>query len=114
MTRISSQRLRPKLQNQMFYLFWKFLADLKSPKDLEFFTSRLFSPAEKVMIAKRFMIALLIEKGLSFRRVCGVLKVSPNTVSSVVHSARRRTQAEKRLLGSFLKTNIVSKILSSI
>lgn len=114
MTRISNQRLKPKLQNQMFYLFWKFLADLKSPKDLEFFTARLFSPAEKVMLAKRFMIALLLEQGLSFRRVCQVLKVSPNTVSSVVRSSRRRTLSEKRLLSSFLKTSLTSKILASV
>ena len=114
MTRVSNQRLKPKLQNQMFFLFWKFLADLKSPKELEFFTARLFSSSEKVMIAKRFMIALLLEQGLSFRRICQVLKVSPNTVSSVVHSSHRRSQTEKRLFSTFLKINLVSKILASV
>lgn len=97
----------------MFFLFWKSLADLKSARDLEFLTNDIFSPVEKVMIAKRFMIALLLHKGLSFRQICKVLKVSPNTVNSIARKINKNTRGYGQLMGKTLKDPQVGKIINA-
>ena len=111
MTRISSKKLAPKAQNQMFFLFWKTLADLKTARDLEFLTNDLFSPVEKIMISKRFMIALLLHKGLSFRQICKVLRVSPNTVNSIARKINKNSRGYGQLMGRTLKNPQVAKML---
>lgn len=111
MARISARRISPKLQNQMFYLFWKNLADLKKPRDLEFLTTDLFSPVERLMIAKRFMIAVLLRMGQSFRKICSTLKVSPNTVNSVAHRLRRKNSPYLSLVKKFLSGGKVKKLV---
>jgi len=113
MARISSRRISPKLQNQMLYLFWKNLADLKRPRDLEFLTTDLFSPVERLMIAKRFMIAVLLYQGQSFRKICTTLKVSPNTVNSVAHKLHRKKSAYLTLVKKFLSDHKVKKLVES-
>lgn len=112
MTRISSKKLAPKAQNQMFFLFWKTLAGFKNARDLEFLTNDLFSPVEKVMIAKRFMIALLLHKGLSFRQICKVLKVSPNTVNSIARKINRDSRGYGQLVGKSFRNPQVAKMLN--
>ncbi len=97
----------------MFFLFWKSLADLKSARELEFLTNDLFSPVEKVMIAKRFMIALLLHKGLSFRQICKVIKVSPNTVNSIARKINKNSRGYGQLMGKTLKNPQVSKLLTT-
>lgn len=103
MARISSRKLTPKLQNRMFYIFWKSLADLGSVRELEFLTNDLFSPVEKVMMAKRFLAAILLLQGLSFRRICSLLRLSPNTVNSVAKKIRRRNRGYGQVLTAILK-----------
>lgn len=97
----------------MFFLFWKSLADIKKVKDLEFLTNDLFSRVERLMIAKRFMIALLLKRGLSFREVSESLKVSPNTVSSVAKKIKRSTRGYRQLLKRFLADKKIKKMVDS-
>jgi len=113
MTRISSKKLAPKAQNQMFFLFWKTLAGFKNARDLEFLTNDLFSPVEKIMIAKRFMIALLLHKGLSFRQICKTLKVSPNTVNSIARKINKNSRGYGQILGKTLKSPQAGKVIST-
>ncbi|MCL5004270.1 MAG: Trp family transcriptional regulator [Patescibacteria group bacterium] len=110
MTRVSSRKLTAKNQNRMFYLFWKSVAGLKDVREMEFFTGSLFSPVEKVMIAKRFMIALLLCEGLSFRQICDTLKVSPNTISSVSKKLNRNRGGYAKIIDRFLKDTQVKKL----
>lgn len=113
MARISTRKLSPKSQNQMFFLFWKTLADFKRPRDLEFLTNDLFSPVEKIMIAKRFMIALLLARGLTFRQICQSIKVSPNTVNAVAHKVNRKSRSYGRMVESLVKKSDITRILSN-
>lgn len=113
MARISKRKLSVKQQNQMLFLFWKTLADFKRPRDLEFLTKDLFSPTEKVMIVKRFMIALLLHHGLSFRRTGQVLKVSPNTVNTVAQKIKQRSFGYGTMVKALLKRSDVQLILKT-
>lgn len=97
----------------MFFLFWKTLADFKKPSDLEFLTNDLFSQVEKVMIAKRFMIALLLHRGLTFRQICETLRVSPNTVNSVARKINRKSRGYGQMLKSLANRHEAEKILSN-
>lgn len=83
MTRISRRPLRKELEVRMFEIFWQCFADLKSPKEVFEFFEAFVSPAEKVMLAKRLAIAVLLEKGWDYQSISSAVKVSTSTVNSV-------------------------------
>lgn len=67
----------------MFEIFWQCFADLKSPKEVFEFFEAFVSPAEKVMLAKRLAIAVLLEKGWGYQSISSAVKVSTSTINSV-------------------------------
>lgn len=67
----------------MFEIFWQCFADLKSSKEVFEFFEAFVSPAEKVMLAKRLAIAVLLEKGWDYQSISSAVKVSTSTVNSV-------------------------------
>lgn len=83
MTRISKKPLRKDLEIRMFEIFWQCFADLKSPKEVFEFFEAFVSPAEKIMLAKRLAIAVLLEKGWDYQSISSTVKVSTSTVNSV-------------------------------
>lgn len=83
MAQINRLPLSKALQNQMYELFHKVLADLHSDGDIEILLDDLLTPTEKVMLAKRLAIAFLLEKGYDQRTVHTMMKVSVSTVNSV-------------------------------
>lgn len=113
MARISARRLNPKLQNRMFYIFWKSLAELTQARELEFLTNDLFSPVEKIMITKRFLVAILLLQGASFRQICNLLKVSPNTVNNVSKKIRGKSRGFSQILSHLLRHRDVAKFVES-
>ncbi|OGK50085.1 hypothetical protein A3A55_01215 [Candidatus Roizmanbacteria bacterium RIFCSPLOWO2_01_FULL_40_14] len=70
------------LEKRMFNVFYKTLADLRTEKQVEMFLHDLLTPTEKVMLAKRLAIAILLIKDLSYRYIRDMLKVSTTTIVS--------------------------------
>lgn len=83
MTRISRRPVRKELEERMFALLMQSFRDLNNEKDVFNFIEDLLSPTEKIMIAKRLAIAILLEKGWNSREISFTLKVSTATVNSV-------------------------------
>lgn len=83
MSQVSRRWLAKDVERRMFEVFWKSLADLKKPKEIQRFLYDLLSPTEQIMIAKRLAIAILLQKGYSYEAICDVLKVSPTTVGKI-------------------------------
>src|SRR3989338_9398310 len=84
MPQVSKKLLARKIEIRMFTVLEKAVADLKSGEDIRNFLDDLLTPTEKVMLAKRLAIAVLLAKDYNYRQICDVLKLSSNTVTSVL------------------------------
>ncbi len=61
------------------------------------FMNDLFTPTEKVMLAKRLMASILLQKGYGYLAICKMLKLSKATVN-VVHRDIERSGEGYRLI----------------
>jgi len=84
MPQVSKKLLARKIEIRMFTVLEKAVADLKSGDDIKNFLDDLLTSTEKVMLAKRLAIAVLLAKDYNYRQICDVLKLSSNTVTSVL------------------------------
>lgn len=83
MTMVSKYPLNDKIKTRVFELFLDTLAGIKTGKEVENFISEFLSPTEKIMLAKRLSIAILLNKNYEVREICKILKVSKNTIVKV-------------------------------
>lgn len=83
MPQVSRKYLPKETEKKLFELFFKALANIKNPSDIEKFLFSLLGPSEKTMLAKRLGIALLLAKGYNYETIKDVLKVSQETIARV-------------------------------
>lgn len=72
----------------MYEIFWDALAGLKNPQDISIFLEDILSPTEKIMLAKRLTIALLLSRGWNQEAISQTIKVSTDTIHRVKLSLR--------------------------
>jgi uncharacterized protein YerC len=90
-------------------VFVKAIADLRKTKDVEFFIADLLTPTEKIMIAKRLSIAILVAKGYDYRSISDILKVSSATIQSVNKQIMIDGRGYKKVVAKILKDDELSK-----
>lgn len=120
MTQISKYPISKNVADRIFEVFIKTLVKIKDKKEAQDFAYDLFSPTEKVMLAKRIAIAFLLMKGYQYREISKLLQVSSGTVASVNLSIRLGKNGYKTVLGRITKeekleeffTNVAEKLLS--
>ncbi|OGD54163.1 hypothetical protein A3J78_01910 [Candidatus Beckwithbacteria bacterium RBG_13_35_6] len=80
---ISKLKLQKDIANKMFNTFFQTIADLNNPKDVKQFFGDFLTPVEQTTLAKRLMIAYLLEEEQSYKYIKSNLKVSSATIASV-------------------------------
>lgn len=88
MVQVSQRRLRPEIEKRVYELFWDSFAKMKNSKEAEEFLSDLLTHTEKIMLAKRLAIAVLLLKGFDYDPIKDILKVSGTTIASVQNQLR--------------------------
>ncbi|MBU0708717.1 hypothetical protein KJ596_03120 [Patescibacteria group bacterium] len=83
MSQVSSSRLRKDVEERVKEVFFRALADIKTPKQAEDFYNTFFTATEKINLPKRFGIFLTITRGTEYREIADSLKVSLPTVAAV-------------------------------
>ncbi len=83
MSQVSKRPLSNKVEQKLFEIFFKSLARLSNPSDIQQFLFDLLGPAERTMLAKRLAIALLLAKGYHYETIKDTLKVSQETIARV-------------------------------
>ncbi|MBI4059544.1 hypothetical protein HY406_00595 [Candidatus Giovannonibacteria bacterium] len=79
MPHLSSKRVKKDVFEQMTNEFINAVAELKSKEEIKGFLRELLTPTERVMLAKRLAIILMLKKGYSFKIVEKTLKISSST-----------------------------------
>lgn len=83
MPQVSKYPISKKVEERIFELFSKGITKLSRPSQIDSFLNAFLSPVERMMLSKRFSIAVLLLKGYKYPEIRKVLRVSPPTISSV-------------------------------
>lgn len=75
--------LDKNLEDYIFAIFLKAIADLKTLDEVQNFLEDLLSPTEKIMLIKRLAIAIMLSKGYTYDEIDHTLKVSRPTIMTV-------------------------------
>ncbi len=80
MSHISKKKLKKKTYFKIKEQFVNFISGYRNKKELEDFLNEFLTETEKVMLAKRLFLILMIKKGYNFSEIERVLRISPSTV----------------------------------
>src|SRR3972149_7904086 len=81
MVQVSKHKLREETLEKLFNLFLEVFLSQHYHTEMQNVVSDIFSPIERLVIAKRIAIVYLLLKNIDHRTICTVLKVSNATVS---------------------------------
>jgi uncharacterized protein YerC len=82
MVQISKQKIPDKILVRIYQLFFEVFLKSRSKDDFMALTDDIFTPTEKIMIAKRIGIIYLLIKGVRQDEISQALKVSSSTVAT--------------------------------
>lgn len=110
MPHVSRNKLSPKVEKDLIHALDVILTKISREEDLNIFLLSLLSPTERVMLAKRLAIVILLKEDLPDSRIAETLKVTRVTVS------RLRYYIESRGKGYDVALNILKdeKIIQEI
>ncbi len=83
MAQVSKYPVSKDVSDRMSEVFQLTISSLNSKEDIEEFFAEFLSPVEKIMLAKRLSIAVLLAKGYTYPSIAAVLRVTPSTIASV-------------------------------
>lgn len=104
MSQVSKFPIHKDVEKRMFEIFKSSISGLKNSEDIDDFLEDFLSPSEKIMLAKRLAIAVLLAKGHVYPSIAKILRVTPTTISTISLRLKYSGRGYKR---------IVNKILSS-
>ncbi len=83
MSQVSRSPLNKKLQEQLLRNFFSAFLSLKRTDQVELFLGDLLTRTEKIVLAKRLAIALMLLEESSYAEIKSSLKVSSTTVAGI-------------------------------
>jgi len=81
MSQVSKYPIHKDVERRMFEVLRETISSLNNAEEIEVFLSDFLSPSEKIMLAKRLSIAVLLHKG--YGSIMEVLRVTPPTIANV-------------------------------
>lgn len=83
MTQVSKYPISKAVEKRIFEIFFKTIVDLKNTEDVSSFLEDFLTPTEKMMLAKRLAVAVMLAKGYDYRAIRKTLRVSFPMIASV-------------------------------
>lgn len=85
MPQLSKYPLRQLVKSEIVTNFHWLIAHLTRENEIDKFLDDFLTETEKVMLAKRLAIAMMLEKGYSYFDIRDTLKVSTSTILRISH-----------------------------
>ena len=86
MSQISKLKLNKKVQEDILKNLFISISKINKDELSKVFLEDLLTRTEKIVLAKRLAIALLLESGRSYSEIKDIVKVSASTISTVNNS----------------------------
>lgn len=90
------------------------LAKIDNDSLLKRFLDDLLTPMEKLMLGKRLMVAVLLQRGYSYGAVCRALKMSKTTVHLIQRELLKSGEGYKKIFALFFLESRGQKFLDEI
>ncbi len=81
MVYISKKKLDPKIESVLSDQLLSFIAAAHTKREAAILATELLTDSERVMLAKRLAIVVMLERGYSFQEIERSLKVTAQTIS---------------------------------
>jgi uncharacterized protein YerC len=114
MTQVSRIPLRKEIENRVYEVLMESIAAASSRTTIMKLLDDLLSPTERLMIAKRLSIALLLLKKYDQRMISRWLKVSLGTVSKVSLALQNGRGGYRQVIGSILRKEDLKEFINKI
>jgi len=114
MAQVSRYPLTKEVEERVFEILLKTIADLKKHQEIDEFLKDFLSPTERIMLAKRLAIAILLGKGYDYRQIREILKVTPGTIAAVNLKLKYAGKGYKKVVGKVLKEEKIEKLLGKV
>lgn len=114
MPKVSRNPLSPEIRNEMVNAFIRTLARISDDVLLRRFLDDLLTPTEKLMLSKRFMAAVLLQRGYSYGAVCRVLKLSRATVFLIQRELLKSGEGYRRVFQLFFRESKGQRLLDAV
>ena len=112
MANISKRQLKRKVFEHINRQLLSQLTRYRTKKQARIFTEELLTKTEQVMLAKRLMTLVMLERGYSFSMIERVLKVTSKTVAKL--QGERRRGLHSRLLAQYARRRDSARILDVV
>lgn len=112
MSQVSKRLVAKDIEKRMQEILWESFSSLRRSKDAELFLSDLLTPTEKIVLAKRLAIAVLLSKGYDNEAIMGILKVSSSTVAKIKLALGGK--GYKMVLGKLLRKEAWKEFLEGV
>ena len=90
MTRVSKYYVDKQVLSEVDAAFRWLVSKINNEKIVDLFVDDFFTDEERLMLAKRLFVGYLIAKGLDYKEIVSLLKVSPATVRQTKDWLKRR------------------------
>ncbi len=114
MTQVSKIPLRKEIEKRVYDVLMESVAAARSRDTVARLLNDLLSPTERLMIAKRLSIALLLLKKYEQRTISRWLKVSLTTVSKVSLTLQTGKGGYHTVIGSILRKEELKALIEKI
>ncbi len=103
MAQVSKYPIHKDVEKRIFGVLKETIANLRDSQEIEEFLEDFLSPVEKIMLAKRLSIALLLAKGYTYPDVAQVLRVTPSTIAAVSVHLKYAGEGYKKIVERILR-----------
>lgn len=114
MAQVSKRPIHKDVEKRMFEIFERTISTLHASEDIKDFLHDFLSPVEKIMLAKRLSIAILLAKGYSYPSISNILRVTPGTIATVSVSLKYAGRGYKKMVVKILEDEKVDAFWEKI
>lgn len=114
MAQVSRYPLSKDVADRIFEVFIKSLIKVKNQQDAQVLVNDLFSPTERVMLAKRLAIAFCLMQGYEYREISKLLRVSLGTVATINMALKYGSSGYKTILDRISKEEKLADFFKSV
>ncbi len=114
MAQVSRYPVHKDVEKRIFEIFESSISHLKNSVDIQDFLADFLSPVEKIMLAKRLSIAVLLAKGFTYPSIQKILRVTPSTIAMVSVSLKYSGRGYKKIVAKIMKDEKIDAFWQNI
>ena len=114
MVKVSRNPLSPEVKREVTEALVNIVSEINDRAFLRKFIDDLLTPTEKMMLSKRLMAAVLLQRGYSHGAVCSALKMSRATVSVIQRELLRGGEGYRAVFQKFFQESRGHRIVGAI